>query len=272
MTQNTAAALAAVLGMAGLWALQPASAATATAAASAPVATTPAAAGTAAGEDAKDPRTLLLKRLPPGSKLEELHASPIPGIYEFQQGAEISYLTADGRYFIDGNVYDMDTRQNLSEARRAQARAALIAAVPESQMIVFSPDNPRYTITVFTDVDCAYCRKLHSEIAQINKLGVRVRYMFYPRSGPGTESWRKAEAVWCSVNRNEALTRAKGGAALDLSKPCPVNPVNREYTLGQEIGVRGTPAIVTESGDYISGYLPPQDLVNQIKDLQIARR
>ena len=78
-------------------------------------------------------------------------------------------------------------------------------------MVIFSPDNPRYTVTVFTDVDCQYCRKLHSEIAEINKLGVRVRYVFFPRSGPGTESWHKAEAVWCSANRNEALTRAKLG-------------------------------------------------------------
>ncbi|MFI4890987.1 MAG: DsbC family protein [Steroidobacterales bacterium] len=228
--------------------------------------------GVASAEDAKDPRALLLKRLPPGAKLEDLRPAPIPGIYEFMEGASVSYLTADGKFFIDGNIYDMDTRQNLSEARRAQARVALISALPESQMVIFSPDNPRYTVTVFTDVDCQYCRKLHSEIAEINKLGVRVRYVFFPRSGPGTESWHKAEAVWCSANRNEALTRAKLGAAVDTSKICASTPVDREYNLGLSIGVRGTPAIVTESGDLISGYLPAHDLVQQIKDLQLARR
>ena len=106
----------------------------------------------------------------------------------------------------------METRDNLTEAQRTQARVALINAVPESQMVIFSPKNPQYTITVFTDVDCGYCRKLHSQIAEFNKLGVRVRYMFYPRTGPNTESWRKAEVVWCSANRNEALTRAKARA------------------------------------------------------------
>ena len=226
----------------------------------------------ALADDLKDPRAELLKHLPPGSKLEDLRPSPIAGLYEFMQGAELSYLTADGKFFVDGNIYDMDSRQNLSETRRAQARAKLISAVPESQMVIFSPENPRYTITVFTDVDCAYCRKLHSEIAEINKLGVRVRYMFYPRSGPGTESWRKADAVWCSSNRNEALTRAKAGGTLDMTKTCGETPVNREYTLGQAIGVRGTPAIVTESGDLIAGYMPPHDLLQEIKDLQRARR
>ena len=223
-------------------------------------------------DPAADPRTALLKRLPAGSKLEELLPSPIPGIYQFTQGAEVSYLTADGKFFLDGNLYDMDSRENLTELLRTRARAILINAVPESQMLIFGPKNPLYTITVFTDVDCAYCRKLHSEMAELNRLGVRVRYMFYPRSGPNTESWKKAEVVWCSPDRNLALTRAKAGIAVDMSKTCDATPVAREYALGQSIGVRGTPAILTENGDYISGYMPPRDLVQQIKELQLAKR
>jgi thiol:disulfide interchange protein DsbC len=224
------------------------------------------------GGQAADPRAALLKRLPAGSKLEDLRPSPIPGIYELAQGADISYLTADGKYFIDGNLYDMDSRENLTEVVRARARLAMISAVPESQMVIFAPKNPLYTITVFTDVDCGYCRKLHSEIAELNRLGVRVRYLFYPRTGPNTDSWKKAEVVWCSPNRNEALTRAKSGAPLDMSKTCDATPVAREYALGQSIGVRGTPAIVTERGDYIAGYMPPRELVQQLKDLQVAKR
>ena len=226
----------------------------------------------AQSDDAKDVRVALLKRLPPGSKLEDLHPSPIPGIYEFSQGTDVSYITVDGKYFIDGNIYDMDTRANLTESLRTHARVALIGAVPESQMVIFSPDKPHYTITVFTDVDCAYCRKLHSEIAELNRLGVRVRYVFYPRTGPGTESWHKAEAVWCAANRNEALTQAKAGAVMDLTKTCGATPVAREFELGQAIGVRGTPAIVTEAGDLIEGYMPPHDLLQQLKTLQVAQR
>src|SRR6202041_1677802 len=122
-------------------------------------------------DQSADPRAALLKRLPAGSKLEDLRPSPIPGLYEFMQGADISYLTADGKYFLDGNLYDMDSRENLTEQLRTRARLAMINAVPESQMLIFSPKNPLYTITVFTDVDCQYCRKLHSEMAELNKLG-----------------------------------------------------------------------------------------------------
>ena len=229
--------------------------------------------GTAPAEDgSKDPRATLLKRLPPGSKLEDLRPAPIPGMYEFSEGAEISYLTADGKFYIDGSVFDMDTHQNLTENRKNALRSALLAGVPESQMIIFSPKTPLYTITVFTDMDCGYCRKLHSEIAELNRLGVRVRYMAFPRSGPNTESWTKAQVVWCSSNRNDTLTRAKLGAALDMKNVCANDPVAREYALGQSLGIRGTPAILTESGDYISGYLPPTELVRYLKDLTLARR
>ena len=220
---------------------------------------------------APDPRAALVKLLPAGTKVDDLVNSPIPGIYQFMQGAEVSYLTADGKYFLDGNVYDMATRANLTEGLRARARVALINAIPETQMLIFSPKNPLYTITVFTDVDCQYCRKLHSEMAELNKLGVRVRYLFYPRTGPNTESWRKAEVVWCSADRNDALTRAKAGAQLDMNKTCGPTPVAREYALGQSLGVRGTPAIVTDSGDFINGYMPPHDLVQELKSLQTGK-
>jgi len=253
----------AVLGAVGL-------AATATAA-DHPKAADHAAIDQAATTDAPDPRVALLKLLPAGSKIEELRPSPIPGIYEYAQGADVNYLTADGKFFIDGNVYDMGTRRNLTEEQRMKARVNLINAVPESQMVVFSPKNPQYTITVFTDVDCGYCRKLHSQMAELNKLGVRVRYMFYPRTGPNTDSWRKAEAVWCAADRNQALTLAKLGNPVDTSKTCGATPVAREYALGQSIGVQGTPAIVTEDGDYINGYLPPHDLVEELKQLQAAK-
>ena len=250
------------------------------AAASADLTATPASAGTPAAAPAvaatpsaaADPRAAILKLLPAGSKLEDLKPSPIAGIYEYTENADVSYITADGKYFIDGNLYDMHSRENLTEQIRTHARMQMIAAVPESEMLIFSPPNPKYTITVFTDVDCQYCRKLHSEMAELNHLGVRVRYMFFPRSGPDTESWRKAEVVWCSPNRNDALTRAKAGAALDMNKTCGTTPVAREYALGESIGVQGTPAIVTENGDFIAGYMPPKELVAQLKQLETSKR
>ena len=220
---------------------------------------------------AADPRIELAKKIP-GATPDELHVTPIPGMYELLQGTEIAYVTSDGKYAISGDLYELAHNENLTEVRRRDIRMKLLASVPEADMLIFGPRDPKYTVTVFTDVDCAYCRKLHSQIAEYNRLGVRVRYMFYPRSGPNTDSWSKAEQVWCSTNRNDALTRAKAGAQLDMNKTCGPTPVAREYALGQSLGVRGTPAIVTESGDFINGYMPPRDLLQAIKQLRVAQR
>jgi thiol:disulfide interchange protein DsbC len=118
---------------------------------------------------------------------------------------------------------------------------------------------------VFTDVDCPYCRKLHSQIADYNRLGVRVRYLAFPRTGPNTLSWTKAEQVWCSTDRNDALTRAKLGQPLK-TKPCANNPVAREYALAQDFALQGTPAIIMPDGELLPGYVPPEVLVEHLKD------
>ncbi|HEY5719844.1 MAG TPA: DsbC family protein [Gammaproteobacteria bacterium] len=196
---------------------------------------------------------------------EEIRPSPVPGLYEVASGSEIGYVSADGRYYVDGDLFEIETRTNLSENRRLASRALLLKDVPDEQTVVFSPKGYKYTLHVFTDVDCGYCRKLHAEIAELNRLGVRVRYLMYPRSGPGSESWARAEAVMCSADRRDALTRAKRGEA--VKAPACENPVARQYELGREVGIRGTPGIITEQGRYIAGYLPAPQLVEHVKRL-----
>lgn len=213
----------------------------------------------------KDPRAAIAAKIPGGAKPEELHNSPIAGVYELARGTEIAYVSSDGKYAIAGDLYELGTDKNLTETTRRAERTKLLASVPESQMVVFSPKDPKYTISVFTDVDCTYCRKLHSQMADYNRLGIKVRYLFFPRSGPDTESWAKAEAVWCASNRGEALTRAKRGEEISKPKSCSSTPVAREYQLGEDVGVRGTPAIVLESGEMLPGYLPPAQLVAHLK-------
>ena len=185
-------------------------------------------------------------------------------MYEYAKGAEIAYVSQDGQYAIDGDLYEMGTNRNLSEATRRVERAKLLADVPESQMVVFAPKDPRYTVSVFTDVDCTYCQELHSQMAEYNRLGIKVRYLFYPRTGPNSESWAKAEEVWCSADRGKALTRAKRGEAMPAPKHC-ATPIARQYELGKDIGVRGTPAIVLANGEMLPGYLPPQSLAARLK-------
>jgi thiol:disulfide interchange protein DsbC len=207
----------------------------------------------------------------PGAKAEDVRPSPVDGIYEVRLGADSVYVSADGRYVISGDLYELDTRTNLTEQARSAARRSVLAKLDEREMIVFAPTSPKHTITVFTDVDCGYCRKLHSEIDQLTKLGVRVRYLAYPRSGPGSPDWRKMEAVWCAKDRKSAITKAKQGEEVN-STNCGATPVAKQFALGEELGVRGTPAIFTVSGDYIGGYLPPQELKKQLDALSVQAK
>ncbi len=215
-----------------------------------------------------DVRARVVSRLQ-GASPNAVSATPIPGLYEVTMGGIVAYVSADGKYLVSGNVYDLDSQTNITATRRNAARAAVLAAAREDQMIVFSPPNPKMTVTVFTDVDCGYCRKLHSQIAEFNRAGVKVRYMMYPRTGPGTESWKKAEMVWCAADRKEALTRAKKGEPLK-GRACGDAVIKQQYEMGEDLGVEGTPAIFTQNGDYVGGYLAPADLVQAVQDSQKA--
>jgi len=212
-----------------------------------------------------DPRSVIAKRLEvdPAS----VRPSVLPGIFEVARGAEVLYVSSDGQYALSGDLFVTATGKNLSEKRRIEARQIALRGVSDADAIIFEPKHPRYTVTVFTDVDCTYCRKLHSEIAEYNRLGIRIKYLSFPRTGPNTEAWRKAEVVWCSADRREALTRAKLGGELTGKTDC-ATPIARSYELGQELGIRGTPGIFTEGGEYLPGYYSPERLVQRLKELE----
>lgn len=202
-----------------------------------------------------------------GIEAKDINESPVPGLYEVSVGANVAYVTKDGRFIIRGDIYDAETSENVSEETRAKARVSMLDSVDPASMIVFKPANGevKHKITIFTDIDCGYCRQFHREIDKVTALGIEVHYLFYPRTGPNTESWTKADQVWCAQNHNNALTRAKLGGEIPDGPACN-SPVESHYALGQRIGVRGTPAIFSETGELIGGYLPPAQLAKVLDD------
>jgi len=194
-----------------------------------------------------------------GEKPDSIQPTAIAGLYEVVVGGQVLYLSADGRFVVQGDILDLDSHANLTDSRRGELRSKVIDAIDEKDMVVFSPEGPvRHTVTVFTDVDCGYCRKMHSQMAAYNKEGIKIRYLLFPREGVGSESYNKAVAVWCADNRQEAMTKAKRGDNIER-KTCD-NPVQAQYELGQKLGVRGTPSLILENGDMIPGYVPPAQL------------
>ncbi len=208
-------------------------------------------------------RTKVTQALP-GIEREQIRPAPVPGLYEIQQGTQFGYITSDGNYLIEGDLVELATGVSLTENKRKGERLAKIEALGEENMIVFAPaKKAAHTVTVFTDIDCGYCRKLHREIEDYNRLGIAIRYVFYPRSGPNTESFKKAQAVWCASDRKQALTQAKQGAPLSGNTQCE-SPIEREWVLGGELGLRGTPMLILPDGEVVNGYVPAKALAERL--------
>ena len=194
----------------------------------------------------------------------DVNVSPIDGWYTVQSGSVIAYISDDGRYLMQGDLIDLDTQVNLTEEARADVRRELVSTLSDDETIMFSPAEVKHTVTVFTDVDCTYCRKLHSQIDDYLDLGIEVRYVLYPRNGPASRAWTTSEEVWCASDRGAALTAAKLDREFTTTK-CDTGALTRSYSLGRDVGLSGTPAIVLEDGTFISGYLPPEALSMRIE-------
>ena len=200
----------------------------------------------------------VLSALAPGKTPDRLEPSPVPGLYEVVYGPQVFYVSKDGRFVVDGDVVDVKLGKNLTEELRAAGRLKLINSIDPANMIIFAPKHVKHVVTVFTDVDCPYCRKMHSHIAEYNQYGIEVRYLAFPRTGVNTPSYFKAVSVWCAADRKKALTEAK------LGKPVPMrkcnSPVDHQLTLAGKLGISGTPTIILEDGSVLPGYVPPKKL------------
>ncbi len=200
--------------------------------------------------------------LVPNATIDTIAESVLPGFYEVSLGGQMVYVSADGKYLVQGSVYDIANKVDITEQKRNGARKEALAKVPADKRIIFAPKEVKHRVTVFTDIDCGYCRRLHQEMADYNARGIAVEYLWFPRAGLGSESFQKAVNVWCAPNRNEAMTQAKAGKELE-KRECE-NPVTFDYQLGQQIGITGTPAVITEDGTLLPGYLPADQMLARL--------
>lgn len=205
-----------------------------------------------------------LKELMPGLAPDRVEVSPIAGIYEVYFGTRILYITEDAKYVIQGSILDTDTREDISEAKLAKARLDVLKDVSEKEMIVFAPKKSKHTVTVFTDIDCPYCRKMHLEVSKLNEEGVTVRYLLMPRAGKGSKSYKKAIWTWCAEDSSDALTRIKAGEKIE-QRECKEHPVDKHLALAEILGVTGTPSIILETGKMVPGYVPADKLLKRIE-------
>lgn len=223
--------------------------------------------GGIASDEASRVRDSLKQHLP-DLVIEEVSATPVAGLYQVVAGTAILYVTADGRYAFSGDMIDLgDRRSNLTEKARQKTRLAGLKSLGEKNMVIFSPKNPKYTVTVFTDVDCGYCRKLQADIPELNAKGIAVRYLAFPRTGPNTPTFEKMVRIWCAKDKTKAMALAQEDKSFE-GVACNSDVVQREFEYGMRIGVEGTPTLLFEDGTLFPGYLPPDKLLEAAKKIR----
>lgn len=202
-----------------------------------------------------------LARTMPNVKPSKISKSPVDGLYEVVVGTQVVYMSIDARYMIDGDLIDIKTKKNISEDAKSAIRLSAIGKLSPDQMLVYKPKKVKDTITVVTDIDCPYCRRLHSEVPAYMEKDVEVRYIFMPLKGAA--DMKKTVSVWCSDDQQHALDVAKSGGDVE-EKTCD-NPIKEHLALARELGVRGTPAIILENGQLLPGYVPVDKLVAELR-------
>jgi thiol:disulfide interchange protein DsbC len=221
----------------------------------------------AAGPEAAVRKAVL--SLVPNATVDSIRPAPMQGFYQVIASGHLVYVSNDGKYMLNGDLIDLTKKKNITDDGWADFRKAELAKVPAADRIVFAPANPKYRVTVFTDVNCAYCRQLHSHIADFNKAGIAVEYIAWPRegvtneAGKTTATYNEMVSVWCASDRKAAFTAAKEGKVPKATN-CP-NPVKDEFDLGLKLGVTGTPTIIAEDGSMLGGYVTPDQLLQALK-------
>lgn len=202
----------------------------------------------------------------PGVTTDEIVPSKVDGLWRIVQEGLVGYLTADGRYLLKGDLIDLKRDVNLTAEVRRDWRLEKLAKMPESKMLIYAPPHPEHTLTVFTDVNCFYCRQLHQHIDKLLDAGIRVRYLFFPLSGPHSVSYKQARAIWCSDDRHAALDAAMRGKHIASEIDCQT-PIAEHYKLAAKtLGLRGTPGIITEDGHLLHGSFMLSELIERASD------
>lgn len=209
-----------------------------------------------------------LGKVMPNASIDNLNETPIKGVYEITSGSNVLYSNEDGSYMLYGQLLDLTnaTAVSLTENTQKGIRLKSFASLDKSSTIYYGPRKPKHTITVFTDIDCAYCRKFHLEVPELNKAGIGVQYVAFPRSGVDTPSFETAAKVWCAENPQEALTKAKAGQEFATNDKCDKRAIIRQHLkLVSKLQLSGTPALFLEDGTLIPGYVPAKQLVARLE-------
>ncbi len=219
-------------------------------------------AGSAFADELPSTAATTMKQIFPQAKMDAAKKMPVRDLYEARYGSEVFYVSSDGKYLVKGEIMDVSNNVNLTQKSIQKARKAKLANIRTDEMIIYKPKDTKAALTIFTDVDCPYCRKMHAERQQLLDAGVELRYMLFPRTGLNSSSGEKAISIWCSSDRSATMTKAKEGKEIE-DKICKT-PLENHMRIAIDFGLVGTPHLVLEDGRTFSGYYPPAQIIHTL--------
>lgn len=210
----------------------------------------------------------LVEKLPSVQK-DQIAKTTVDGIYSVDLGDKFAYVTEDGNYLFTGDMVDLKAGVNISQMELGKKRLNTIEKIPSENFVIFpAKGKKKHSITVFTDIDCSWCRRFHAEVEEYNKRGIEVKYLMRPRSGPQSKSWQKADSVYCSKDSLRTLTAAKQGQEIKINKCEGKTPTMDNVIMSESMGFMGTPVVLSEGGMYLGGYVAPAELEEKLDALK----
>lgn len=200
----------------------------------------------------------------PDATIHSVRDLPGVDLKEVTANNSVVYMDPEGRYLFFGTLLDLEQKRNLSEEAQTTARVLALDAIPDDEKIIYEPSNVLHRVTVFTDISCTFCERLHQHMAEYNDRGIAIEYVAFPRGGDRNPAWAQMQAVWCADDKKAAYDAAFGAAGTAGAASC-ADPVAKHYELGESLDIRGTPAIFTASGRHIGGFLEPDRMLIELE-------
>jgi thiol:disulfide interchange protein DsbC len=187
--------------------------------------------------------------------VSQVNKSPIPGLYEVITGDHIFYTDKAAQYLIDGSMFDLKARRNLTEERARVLFAVDFSKLPLDLAVKRVKGNGSRKMAYFADPNCSYCKKLEHELQSVSDVTL---YLFlYPIFDGSAE---KVQNIWCSADKAKTWEDLMlNGVQPPAVAKCDT-PTAKVMALGKNLKVNGTPALIFANGVINPGYLPAAEL------------
>jgi thiol:disulfide interchange protein DsbC len=202
-------------------------------------------------------RATLHERIP-DLKVEGVHKSPVPGLYELDTGDELLYANDTGTLIFAGRLIDTKSREDLTAARWNDLHAIDFNSMPFDLAIKTVRGDGSRKVAVFADPLCPYCRQLEEEMQGINN--VTIYTFLFPLESLHPGASVKAVAIWCAKDRSDAWSKWMLQKKDPGDTKCTGAPIDKLQALGQKIRIDSTPTLFTVDGKRTRGAIKHNEI------------